>query len=291
VITYFSGGGFPWSVAIADVNRDGKADIVVANGSSCYPCADNGRVGVLMGNGDGTFQPAQVYSSGGYNDTNWVSLAVADLNGNGKLDVVVTNACGNSSDCSEPASVAVLQGNGDGTFRPAVNYASGGNVAVSVGVADVNGDGKPDLVVANSECFGKCGSGSIGVLLGNGNGTFKPAKLYPSGGDDARSVVVADLNGDGVPDLAVANACPSSNNGDCAILSKSGVVAVLTGNGDGTFKPAARYGSGGYWYADNIVAADVNGDSRPDLLVVNLLGIGSPTYRGSIGVLLNNTNP
>jgi hypothetical protein len=101
--------------------------------------------------------------------------------------------------------VGVLLGNGDGTFRPAVTYGSGGFGTRSVAVADVNADGKPDLLVA-SECgVSGCTDGSVGVLLGNGDGTFQPAATFGSGGPSTRSVAVADVNADGKPDLLVTN--------------------------------------------------------------------------------------
>ena len=87
-----------------------------------------------------------------------------------------------------------------------VTYDSGGYEAQSVAVADVNGDGKPDLVVANLCASSDCTNGGVvGVLLGNGDGTFQAAVSYGSGGQDAESVAVADVNGDGKPDLVVAN--------------------------------------------------------------------------------------
>jgi hypothetical protein len=290
VVTYNSGGGSPWTLAIADVNRDGKPDILVANSSSCSECTDQGLVGVLLGNGDGTFRPAVTYSSGGYNYFNPASLAVADLNGDGILDVAVTNGCGASSSCAGKASVAVLQGNGDGTFRPALIHPSGGWDASSVVIADVNGDGKPDLLVANAECTitNGCTPSTVGVLLGNGNGTFLRAQLYRTGGLVAHDLTVADLNGDGILDIAVANECAYASQCGVGI---TGSVSLLVGNGDGTFRLASRYRSGGYWVADHVAVADVNGDGLPDLLVVNLEGESHLPYEGSVGVLLNNTQP
>ena len=89
-------------------------------------------------------------------------------------------------------------------FSQPATYASGGTVIYSVAVADVNGDGKPDLVVANGNLDN--GDGSVGVLLGNGDGTFQPVVTYDSGAAVADFVVIADVNGDGKPDIVVANA-------------------------------------------------------------------------------------
>ena len=291
VVTYGSGGGYPWSVAVADMNGDGKPDIVVANSSSCYGCTDSGLVGVLLNNGNGTFQPAVTYNSGGFNDLSPVSLAVADLNGDGIPDVAVTNACGRTTDCSGIGSVAILLGNGRGGFQSEITYGTAGQLPSSVAIADLNGDGKPDLVITNSNCgtTGGCGRGAIAVLLGKGNGAFQPLRLFDSGGDGTHSVAIADLNGDGIPDIAVANFCAPTSNRDCAILGNSGTVGLLLGNGDGTFQPPVAYTSGGYWIADSIAIADLDRDGHPDVLVVNLFGSGAPDFEGSVGVLLNNT--
>ena len=97
----------------------------------------------------------------------------------------------------------MLLGNGDGAFQTAAPYGSGGMAAMSVTLADVNGDGKPDLVVANfCVSSSSCANGSVGVLLGNGDGTFQSSVTYGSGGYQTHSVAVADVNGDGKPDLA-----------------------------------------------------------------------------------------
>ena len=155
------------------------------------------------------FLPAVTYLSGGFGAT---SVTVADVNGDGKPDLVVAKACGSS--CAE-GSTSVLLGRGDGTFQLSVVYESGGSIAYSVAVADVNGDGKPDLVVANCGPIGinacQSGNGLVGVLLGNGNGTFRPVVTYDSGGSTAVSVAVADVNGDGKPDVLVANECGTSS--------------------------------------------------------------------------------
>jgi hypothetical protein len=166
--------------------------------------------------------------------------------------------------------VDVLLGNGDGTFRPAVTYISGGNNSLSVAVADVNGDGKLDILVGNActksgpACLA---NGTVGVLLGNGDGTFQSGVAYGAA-FGTRSVVVADVNGDVKPDLVVGSCCGTA-------------VEVLLGNGDGTFQAAITYDTGGAG-PQSVAIADVNGDAKPDLLVAN-------SFSNTVGVLLNNT--
>ncbi len=285
VVTYESGEYNASSVAIADVNGDGKPDIVVANQSSS-------SVGVLLGNGDGTFQAAMTYNSGNYSD---YSVAVADVNGDGKPDIIVANFCTSSQYCTSGlGSVGVLLGNGDGTFQAPVSYASGGDQAVSVAVADVNGDGKPDIIVANNCISGngdECtdATGAVGVLLGNGDGAFRAAVTFGSGSDLAVSIAVADVNGDGKPDLLVANYCASLSSGSCS--NQNGSVGVLLGNGDGTFQTAVTYSSG--FDTVSVAVADVNGDGALDLLTAGacsteelcvsvLLGNGDGTFRTAV---------
>jgi hypothetical protein len=274
--TYSSGGSRPDFVTVADVNGDGKTDIIVSGecvtNGGCP--ADNSVVGILLGNGDGTFQASQTFSSGGYGAS---SIVVVDVNRDGKPDIVVGNDCANSASCGSGNSgvVGVLLGNGDGTFQPAQAYGSGGSGADSVALADVNGDGKLDIVVANYCATGSsCSNGSVGVLLGDGHGNFQAAVNYSSGGQDASAVLVVDVNGDGKPDVVVGNGCDSSAScGD----GVSGVVGVLLGNGDGTFQAAHTYNSGGSG-TDFVIAADVNIDGKPDIVVAG----------GSVGVLLGN---
>ncbi len=162
-VNYGSGADFPTSVAVADVNGDGKLDVLVANGATGTHGEEDGAVGVLLGNGDGTFQTAVIYDSGGGSDP---SVAVADVNGDGKPDLVVIDSGNTDGQCSNNSSAAsVLLGNGDGTFQTAVLYCSGGSSADAVAVADVNGDGEPDLVVANACSDSSCDTGSVGVLI------------------------------------------------------------------------------------------------------------------------------
>src|SRR5580698_11135321 len=171
------------------------------------------------------FAKAADYDGDGYRA---VAVAIGDLNGDGHPDIVLVNTAlffGTAH-----GELSVLMGNGDGTFQDAALYDSGGFDATSVAVGDVNGDGHPDLIVANQcqtcDQNGECvGPSQVGVLLGNGDGTFQPAVSYGSIGTDASSVAVGDVNGDGAPDLVV----------------QGSVTSVLLGNGDGTFQTPVNY--------------------------------------------------
>jgi hypothetical protein len=287
-VTYDTGGYNPYSVAIADVNGDGKPDLVVANQcSSVNSCpTGNGTVGVLLGNGDGTFQAPADYDAG---EVPANSVIVTDVNGDGKPDIVVVGGCSIFQSCTADGVVSVLLGNGNGTFQPAITYGSGGVTATSVVAADVNGDGKLDLLVSNECADSNCATGSVGVLLGNGDSTFKAAVMYGSGGDFALGLAVADLNGDGRPDLVVADFC---NVNSCLINQyplPDGAIGVLLGKGDGTFQPVVTYDPGGQG-TKSVVIADVNGDGKADLLSANCgpAACSPQQSGGTVGILLGN---
>jgi len=293
----YDSGGFgpglgpygPTAAAIGDFHRDGHPDVVVVNMCQSFENCDYGIVSVLLGNGDGTFQSPVTYSSGGYIGS---AVAIADLKGDGKLDLVVTNRC--QSDCSGsgPGGVSVLLGNGDGTFQPAVSYSSGGYNAEALAIADLNNDGKPDLVI--SQCPDEnCTSGEVSILLGNGDGTFQPPIGYTVNGGSA---VIGDVNGDGIPDIVAAGdpaqVLLGNGNGtfqqpvntlvsgwfvalgdvngdgkmDLVTASYTGVTVSL-GDGNGTFQTPTSYAFPKYWEPDSVAIGDVNGDGKPDLVV------------------------
>ena len=143
-------------------------------------------------------------------------MAIADLNGDGKPDILVTNGGAHGDD-----GVGVLLGKGNGTFRKAVTYKSGGPEPWAVAVADVNGDGKPDILVTHGGTDSS-GHSKIGVLLGNGDGTFRSVTTCDSGGVANFSVAVGDINGDGKPDLIVTRFWEDESN-----RSGPGTVGVL----------------------------------------------------------------
>jgi hypothetical protein len=252
-------GDYALFLAIGDLNGDGKPDLVTTN-------FNNTDVSVRLGNGDGSFGALGAYTTGGYP----YSAVIADLNGDGKPDL----ATGNET-YGTPSTLSVLLGNGNGSFGVRTDYAAGG-AGVSLAVGDLNGDGKPDLVVTNYVCSGApcyVGSGqTVSVLLGNGDGSFGARTDYGTG-SQPRSVALGDLNGDGRLDLVVAN-------------QGSNTVSVLLGNGDGSFGARTDYGTGVQPYS--VAIGDLNGDSKPDVVVANsgsntvsvLLGVGD----GGLGV-------
>ncbi|MGP0019118.1 MAG: FG-GAP-like repeat-containing protein [Candidatus Sulfotelmatobacter sp.] len=270
----YDGGGYnPESVVVADVNGDGKLDMIVASACQSLEVCQFGAVSVMLGNGDGTFRPPVTYLTGGSTSSfDSASLAVADVNGDGKPDLIVASSCLIGS--CESGAVSVFLGNGDGTFETAATYPSGGLQATSVAVGDMNRDGKPDLVVANSCINSACPNGAVTLLLGNGDGTFRSALAYNSGGLGTMSVALADVNGDGKLDALVANYGEFVNSGN---------VGVLLGKGDGTFQPVTTYSVGPSPWA--LAVADLNKDGKPDLAVANSCWC---TAGASISVLMGN---
>jgi hypothetical protein len=259
-VLYDSDGYQATAVAVADVNLDGIADLLVTNGCVASDNCNEGSVSVLLGNGDGTFKAAASYVSGAYFT---VAVAVGDVNGDGKPDLILYSTAP-YGDTYADAVISVLLGNGDGTFQSAVFYDAGGVAydsrlsgmlgAQAVVVTDLNGDGKLDIAVANYG-NGDIYDENVGVLMGNGDGTFQSAvgyNFYQLFGFQSHNtgVAVADVNGDGIPDL-VAGTDP---------------LAILLGKGDGTFYPGNLYGLSSPVVA--LAVADVNGDGIPDLLAV-----------------------
>jgi hypothetical protein len=184
----YAAGSYPTAVAVGDFNRDLKPDIVATNFYS-------NSVSVLLGNGNGAFQPAVNYAVGGYPYGNPTAVATGDLNGDGKLDLAVAN------DFFEQLSV--LLGNGDGTFQHRMNYNNSGGAPWAIALTDFNRDAKPDVALAQSGY--PSGQGSLGVMLGQGDGAFPREDRYYQPGDNPMAVVIGDFDRDGRPDVVTAN--------------------------------------------------------------------------------------
>jgi hypothetical protein len=231
----YTAGPATFSVAVGDFNGDGKLDLAAANNNS----NQGGTVSIFLGNGDGTFQPHVDYPVG----TGPYSVAVGDLDKDGKLDLIVANYAFDNS-------VSVLLGNGDGTFKPQATYAVG-RQPDSVAIGDLNGDGTLDLAVAGFA------DGVVSVLLGNGDGTFKPHVDYPAGRTPS-SVIIGDFNGDGKLDLALSNYAPGG------VSVPPGYLNILFGNGDGTFQSPAAFVAGPN--PATVAVGDFNDDGAPDFV-------------------------
>ncbi|MEJ6482504.1 FG-GAP-like repeat-containing protein [Nostoc punctiforme UO1] len=237
--TNFLAGTNPNSVTTADIDGDGKKDLVIAN-------SDDNNVSVLLNDGSGGFGAPTNYTVG----MSPSFVAVADFDGNSKLDFVVTNSIDNN--------VSVLLNDGSGGFGTPTNFAVGTNPNAVV-VEDFDGDGKLDLVVANSD------DNNISVLLNDGSGGFGTLTNFAVG-TNPRSVAVADFDGDGKLDLVVANSI--DNN-----------VSLLLNDGSGGFGTPTNFAVG--TNPNAVVMEDFDGDGKLDLVVAN-------SDDNNVSVLLND---
>jgi hypothetical protein len=248
----------PETLAVGDVNNDGKPDLVIVCAKG--PCV------VLLGDGTGRFRPAP----GGPLNHGGTELDLGDVNGDGRLDLVLAH--------HDSYAVAVLLGDGRGGFAPAPGSpfaARDGQHPHTHGLAlvDANGDGRLDVITANND------DDDIAVLLGDGRGGFQraPGSPFPAG-PSPYPFAVGDVNGDGRPDVVVPNSG-----------TKNRTVTVLLGDGRGGFRPApgSPFDLGGR--AGGIVAMDVNGDGKADLVaavgtdVRVLLGDGRGSFQAAPG--------
>jgi len=240
-------GTNPASVAVGDFNLDGKPDLATANEGS-------NNASVLLNSCNGA--PCGATAFGSATDfpagTGPVSVAKADFNRDGRIDLAVANRSSNN--------VSVLLGNGSGGFGAAANF-NAGSTPQSVATGDFNLDGRADLVVANFS------SEDVSVLLGNGSGGFGAAANFNVGGANPIWVEVADLNRDGRPDLAVANL-------------DANTVTIRYGDGMGGFDPPNNYSAGAS--PASVAVGDFNQDGRPDLAVANV-------NSANVSVLLQNS--
>jgi FG-GAP-like repeat len=236
---YYPGGALPTALVTADLNNDGSLDLAVGDYGS-------GVVMTLLGRGDGTFHKGPSFS---ISPNSVIGLAAGDFDGDHLLDLAVVENIGPAD-----GKLGIFLGKGDGSFRKGAEYKLGYDPA-SVAAADFNGDGHLDLAVTNRGLNGK---GSVMVLFGKGDGTFRKPVVYPLSAYP-ESVAAGDLNGDGHPDLAVAE-------------YEEG-VAILLNKGKGNFGKPVAYGVFPAAVFDAVIA-DVNHDNHPDLLVTTFEAVG-----------------
>jgi hypothetical protein len=238
------------------MNGDGNLDLIVAE----YGGTGTGDVGIFLGDGMGHFKQFGAYQAG----IEPISLAVADFNGDGNLDVAVANTGNDGSG----ESMMVFPGDGTGRLGQPDTYRlqggrSGGPTAIATG--DLDGDGHPDLAVAVVDRR-KDHLPYVAVMLNDGTGKFKLSGQYFAGGGGPTSVAIADLNGDGRPDIAIGNENQS--------------LGILLNKGGGKFGKTAVYPSCHQCGGPNVIAvADFNLDGIPDIVCT-----GNFSQPGSNGI-------
>jgi outer membrane protein assembly factor BamB len=271
----------PYTLVVADFNKDGKRDIALGSVGS----VGGGGVNIALGVGDGSFN--QLQGTWAFGDGTSL-IATADVDGDGVLDIAsASNAAGSDGN----PNLMVMIGKGDGTFKSPTNFSTGGG-PMGLALVDLNGDTRPDIVLANQ--------GAV-VLLNQGKGKFGAPTTY--GSDWMSSLAVGDLNADGNPDLILgSNSTDSSQpstvevflgkgagtfgaplrtsvagwpqafalgdidgNGTLDIVVAAGDAEILSGKGDGTFAPARTFAAGGN--ASGVALGDVDLDGIADLVV------------------------
>ncbi|CAF2592068.1 unnamed protein product [Rotaria sp. Silwood2] len=246
-VVYTTGGtaSHPEGVTASDLNGDGNLDIIVANYGA-------NNIGIFMGTGVGTYAPQVAVATGAGSGPQ--AVAASDVNGDGNADIIVANFDGNK--------VGVFLGTGHGTFSPQVTYPTdAGSRPRSVVVADLNDDNKGDIIVANRE------GSYVAVFFNKGDGTFYPQVKYSTGaGSWPRSVVVADVNGDGTLDVIVAN-------------SRTNNVGIFLNKGDGTLATQTTLPTDPLPRA--VTVADINDDGKIDILYISSANDNFGLYRNT----------
>ena len=242
------------TAAAADFDSDGKIDVAVTDSLTS-------TFGVLLGNGNGTLKPVKNLTGLDGADT----ILTADMNGDGIPDLIESSPV--------LGEIAVLLGNGNATFKPLKTYAVDTRLT-KIAIADHHGDGRLDVVATSY-------ANEVSVFLGNGDGTLRPRTTLANG--HSAFVLVADITGDGVPDLVVSN--PRDNTG----LNFVGTISTFVGNGDGTFKPRTAFNA---VYPAGFALGDVNGDGKLDLITSDYgMNSGGVVYRITSATATVRSNP
>lgn len=260
---FFAVGSSGYALAVADFNNDGNLDLATIGGGFAATGSNLPQACVLLGSGDGAFQPP-LYTSLPNGET--LLAAVGDFNADGNADFVCTYS--DIYDADDPdygrSTIEVLLGDGRGGFTDTYQYRLQGSSPYGLAVADLNADGKPDVVHVDYY-------GAVSVLMGLGDGLLSNESFFATG-QTPRSVAVGDFTGDGIPDLVTGGL----------------TVDVLPGLGDGTFAPPIHHATNGYESA--VRTADFNGDGKLDVVwadngartVSVLLGRGDGTFTAPI---------
>ena len=233
------------NLAVGDINGDGRADLVLLLGGAT---ASSGGAFVYIANTDGTLKsPVQIHAA-----TNLLAIAMGDVNGDRRADIVIGGQFGSFVSAPNPsADVRLYLGNADGSVTAGTSIASGDDYT-ALAIADMNRDGKADVVFSNA-------GAKVSILPGLGNGSFGAVSTFTiaNGGPGIRSLTIADFSGDGNPDVMIAGGEYS---------------ALLLGKGDGTLVgPAALVLAN---EANHMTTADLNRDGAPDLVAALTQGGG-----------------
>ena len=260
-----AGSNTDTGMAAGDLNGDNVVDLVVGHQFLNF-------VSVLFGTGDGTYGPPQTLTVGDEFFSNGRDVALADMNGDGALDLITANEVLDSTFGNTLSNnISVRLGSGDGGFQGETRYLIGDTDRVPgpvIAVADLNGDNAPDVVTVNQD------SGDLSVLLGNGDGTLQ-LELRVALSADPRALIAADLNNDSAPDLITTN----------RISNSEGDLSILLGNGDGSFQAEQHFDAGGE--PRSVRVGDFNADGAADLVTTDvstddlaiLLGNGDGTFQ------------
>jgi hypothetical protein len=261
----FYANSFPNDIAIADCNKDGNPDLCIAN-------TEVSALTVLAGNGKGQFQQVRNSPFTVHSKPHTHGIAVADFNGDGNPDLATDSWAENR--------IVVIFGDGKGAFSDERFYTVGKHPYQRLRTADVNKDGYADIVTTNLD------GNNASVLLGQGDGTFREANGSPFPcGDAPFGVAIGDINGDGNPDLAIANSptITAENKGSDGLW-------ILLGNGTGAFTTLKGSPFKTGKSPSRLAIGDVNGDGVNDIVVTNYNDKSITIfYMGKNGVITSKT--